>query len=307
MSQSAQLRRTPRHTGRRRASALPARRYARSTAARGTTEVDFAKLSPTSNTTVLVTSQHPPRQYRTIAEQLLRAEHLHAEQVGFILPAESSAAQLRLHMAGDEFCANAAMALAALHASKQGQTGRVELFVEASGADQLLSCRVEPRDSGYRCQLDSPLPLSIEPYPSPGARSGTALVRYADSVHLVIECAGHGQGLREHAEQAALQLGNSEGVSVAGVMLYDPARGALDPLINVPALGSLLWERSCGSGTAALGAYLAAKNRAPVCASVRQPGGTMDVEADYGSGTITGLRVAGHVAIVAEGRAYIHD
>lgn len=277
---------------------------------RGSTEVDFVKLSPTCNTTLLVTSRHPVRHYRAIAEQLLRAEHVHAEQVGFILPAESPEAQVRLHMAGDEFCANATMALAAFHAAMQGLDGPVELRLEASGAADLLDCRVERQDSGYRCQLASPLPIRIDPHPFPGAPSGApsgaAMVRYADAVHLVIECSGHDAVLRERAEQAAAQLGNSEGVSVVGVMLYDTVRGVLAPLINVPALGSLVWEGSCGSGTASLGAYLAAKTQAPVSAAVRQPGGTMHVQADYGSGKVTGLRVTGQVAIVAEGTAYIH-
>jgi diaminopimelate epimerase len=306
MSQPAQLRRPAHTAGRRRAPAVPVPGMPRHAMSRGTTEVDFVKLSPTCNTTLLVTSRHPVRQYRAIAEKLLRAEHVHAEQVGFILPAESPEAQVRLHMAGDEFCANATMALAALHAATQGLDGPVELRLEASGAADLLDCRVERQDSGYRCQLANPLPIRIDPYPFPGAPSGAAMVRYADAVHLVIECSGRDAVLRERAEQAAAQLGNSEDVSVVGVMLYDPVLGELAPLINVPALGSLVWEGSCGSGTASLGAYLAAKAQAPVSAAVRQPGGTMHVQADYGCGKVTGLRVTGQVAIVAEGTAYVH-
>ncbi len=306
MSRPAPLRRPAHTAGRRRAHPVPAPGVPRHAMSRGTTEVDFVKLSPTRNTTLLVTSRHPVRQYRAIAEKLLRAEHVHAEQVGFILPAESPEAQVRLYMAGDEFCANATMALAALHAATQGLHGPVELRLEVSGAADLLDCRVERQAPGYRCQLASPLPIRIDPYPFPGAASGAAMVRYADAVHLVIECSGHDPVLRERAEQAAVHLGDSEDVSVVGVMLYDPVRSELAPLINVPALGSLVWEGSCGSGTASLGAYLAAKAQAPVSAAVRQPGGTMHVQADYGCGKVTGLRVAGQVAIVAEGTAYIH-
>jgi diaminopimelate epimerase len=47
-------------------------------------EIDFVKLSPTQNMTVLVRSRHPVREYRTIAAELLSAGHVHAEQVGFI-------------------------------------------------------------------------------------------------------------------------------------------------------------------------------------------------------------------------------
>lgn len=306
MSQPARLRRLAHTADPRRAHAVPAPGRPHHAMSRGTTEVDFVKLSPTCNTTLLVTSRHPVRHYRSIADQLLRAEHVHAEQVGFIQPAQSPEAQVRLHMAGDEFCANATMALAALHVATQGLDGPLELRLETSGSADLLECRVERQGSGYRCELAGPLPIRIDPHPFPGAVLGAALVRYADAVHLVIECSGHDQALRERAEQAAAQLGHSEGVSVVGVMLYDPERGELAPLINVPALGSLVWEGSCGSGTASLGTYLATKAQAPVSAAVRQPGGTMQVHADYDSGKVTGLRVAGQVAIVAEGTAYIH-
>ncbi|MGO2480865.1 hypothetical protein [Glutamicibacter sp. BW77] len=306
MSQPAQLSRPAHGAGGFRAHAVSTAGRSHHAKSQDTLEVDFVKLSPTCNTTVLVTSRHPTSQYRSIADQLLRAEHVHAEQVGFVLPAVSSQAQVRLHMAGNEFCVNATLALAALHTATQHLPGPAELRLETSGSADLLDCRVERRNSGYSCQLDGPLPVRIEPYRFPGSAERTSMVRYAVAVHLVIECSAHDQALRERAEQAAVQLGRSEAVSVVGVMLYDPVRGELAPLINVPALGSLVWEGSCGSGTASLGAYLAAKAQAPVSIAVRQPGGTMHVQADYERGKVTGLRVAGQVTIVAEGTAYIH-
>ena len=47
----------------------------------------------------------------------------------------------------------------------------------------------------------------------------------------------------------------------------------------VPAAGTLCWEHSCASGTTAVGAYLAAK-AGPASLSLKQPGGTLTVEAD---------------------------
>ncbi|KWR70513.1 hypothetical protein RN04_12625 [Arthrobacter sp. W1] len=273
--------------------------------ARWATEVEFAKLSPASNTTVLVTSRHPEAHYHSIADRLLRAEHVHAEQVGFILPPSSPKADARLHMAGGEFCANAALSLAALHAARRAGLGPLELLIEVSGAIEPLSCRVEPAGTAYRCQLEIPWSLRIDPYPFPGV-ADAGLVRFADAVHLVAECDGSDPQLRKRAQQQALELGAREAVSVVGIMLYDPARGQLAPLVSVPALGSLVWEGSCGSGSAALGAYLAAKTGAPVKASVKQPGGTVQVHADCGTGA-TALQICTEVSIVAEGTAYIHD
>ncbi|TQL67636.1 diaminopimelate epimerase [Nocardioides albertanoniae] len=277
--------------------------------ARDTAAVEFVKLSPTSNTTLLVTSRHAPDAYRPIATQLLSATHVHAEQVGFVTTPSISAAQVRLHMAGDEFCGNASMALAVLTAAEHGLAvgKRTEIALEASGTDRALACRVEHQHDGYRCDLAVPAPSRVEAYPFSGASEGrSALVRYPDAVHLVVECDRPGPEMRERAEVMAAYLGATEGVSVVGVMLYDPLRRELAPLVNVPALGTMVWERSCGSGTAALGAYLATRAGGPVRTSVHQPGGRMHVWADLGPTGVTGLRIGGHVGIVAEGTAYVH-
>ncbi len=67
----------------------------------------------------------------------------------------------------------------------------------------------------------------------------------------------------------------------------------------------MIWERGCGSGTAAVGAYLAWKNRKAVSVELQQPGGKMRAEAGYQDGVIPALYIAGHVSIVAEGIAFL--
>ncbi|WP_460752506.1 hypothetical protein [Myceligenerans cantabricum] len=277
--------------------------------ARAATEVDFVKLSPTQNMTVLVTSTHALADYRAIAAQILSAGHLQAEQVGFVRGATTTEAQARLHMAGDEFCGNACMALAVLIAAEREPAvgDRTDVVLEASGAEGPLTCRVERQDASYRCELTMPLPGPIEPYLFPGVGAGrSALVRYPDVVHLVVESGRHDQALRERAQEVAVRLAATAGVPVVGVMLYDPHRQELAPLVAVPSLDSMVWERSCGSGTASVGAYLAATSRVPVRTCVHQPGGTMHVRADHGSRGVTDLRICGQVQVVAEGTAYVH-
>ncbi|WP_313811465.1 hypothetical protein [Glutamicibacter sp.] len=268
--------------------------------------MEFVKLNPTSNSTVLVTSRHPVQHYQTIAEQLLRVEHLHAEQIGFVLPPESDQAHLRLIMAGGEYCVNACMALAALHASARSNVASLDLVLEASGTNEPTSCRVEPTAMGFRCRMGIASPLQIEPYPFPTQHGGSSLVKFHDSVHLVVEAPAITQTLRRHALATAQRLAASEAASVIGVMLYNPTENAIVPLVNVPAVGSMIWEGSCGSGTAALGAFLAARCRQSVSLSVRQPGGSLHVAASYRAGAVTDLQVTGEVTIVAEGKAYVH-
>jgi histidine racemase len=274
-----------------------------------TTAVDFVKLSPTQNTTVLVRSRHPAWEYRRIAAELLTVGHVHAEQVGFVEAPASVTAQARLHMAGDEFCGNACMALAALTVAERdpGADDPSDVVLEVSGAEGLVTCRVQRQDADYYCRLAMPLPTRIEPSPVPDLGTGrSALVRYPGSVHLVVEADPLDEQTRQRAQAVATRMGETAGVPLVGVMLYDPERRELAPLVNVPALGSVVWERSCGSGMAALGAYLAANVGGPVRTSAHQPGGTMHVEADHDAGGVTGLRIGGRVGIVAEGTAYVH-
>jgi len=272
----------------------------------GARPIEFVKLSPASNTTLLVTSRHAKSQYPSIARQLMRTEHVHAEQVGFVLPPRAPSAQTRLHMAGDELCANACMSLAALHAATSTGRGKLSLRIETSGAEQPLHSTAQRLEAGYRCQLQLPLPQQIEPYPLSGA-AGCALVRYPDAVHLIIECQASDRAERHRARRLALEMASTQGTSVIGIMLSDPSRGELAPLVNVPALGSLVWESSCGSGTAALGAYLAAQAGSDIAAEIKQPGGTMHVKARCSEAAITDLWISTDIQIVAQGTAYIHD
>jgi diaminopimelate epimerase len=169
-----------------------------------------------------------------------------------------------------------------------------------------VSCHVERLETGFACLLTVPAPTAVEAYSFPGGAHHSALVHYPDAAHLVVECPRPDQALRQHAEEVAVHLGATHQVSVVAVLLYDRDQQALTPLVRVPALGSMVWERSCGSGTASIGAYLASRERTSVRATVRQPGGTMQVRADHGAHGVRDLHIGGRVRIIAEGRAYIH-
>jgi diaminopimelate epimerase len=275
----------------------------------GTREIDFVKVSPTQNMTLLVRSEHPVEEYRGIATAIMSAGHVYAEQVGFVRKPTSPDADAGLHMAAGEFCGNACMALAAVSASEDGlcATGPTDVVLEASGAEDVVRCRVERRYPDYFCEIAVPLPRRVEPWTAAGrADAGSALVLYEDSLHVVIEVDRVDQETRDRAQATALRLGESWSVPLIGVMVYEPRRKRLTPLVHIPSLDCMVWERSCGSGTGSLGAYLALKERGPVATDVTQPGGTMHVTANCEHGRLAELTVAGSVRIVADGKAYVH-
>ncbi|MFD1846702.1 opine metallophore biosynthesis dehydrogenase [Arthrobacter flavus] len=183
------------------------------------------KLSPTQNMTLLVRTEHPVGEYLDIATAIMSVRHVHAEQVGFIQEPVLPGVDAHLHMAADEFCGNACMALATLVASRQGlpNDGQTEIVLEASGARDPIRCRVERRSPDYYCQIPMPLPLRVEPYPVECQDGGcSAVVLYENSVHVVIEAERLDQETQDWAEVLARQLEKTWNVPLIGVLLYSP-------------------------------------------------------------------------------------
>ena len=106
---------------------------------------------------------------------------------------------------------------------------------------------------------------------------------------------------RETAEALAPEWCRILGADALGMLFLSPDRKTLRPLVFVPAAGTLCWETSCASGTAAAGAWLAAEEGRPVSLSLAQPGGTLTISADP-NGT---LRLTGTTRIVLRGAADI--
>ncbi len=243
--------------------------------------------------TVLILSPVPRGEQPAVAAALMGYESVHAEQAGFFEPATIPGARARLQMAGGEFCGNAAMSLAAWLAREGGVTDG-EIPLEISGAAEIVRCRVRLAEDGiYRCALGMPLPATLE------TACGFPVVRLPGIAHAIVE------GADVDAESLVRRIADATNEEAAGVILLSPTDLAMRPLVYVPAAGSMVWERGCGSGTAAVGAYLALKRGADVDLSIRQPGGVITVRAACGDGKIAALAIEGGVRIVAEGIAHI--
>jgi Diaminopimelate epimerase len=272
-------------------------------------EIDFVKVNPTQNMTILVKSRHPMEEYIPIASRLMSYDSVYAEQVGFISNPSKQGADARLQMAGGEFCGNACMAMAAYLAVENGlqPDAILEISLESSGSDRLVACRVSKVKEKYSCQVTMPLPNKVEQksVQYEGEDLSIAIVRYDNFFHIVIEVESFSSAWRQKAEGLARLLGITLGSNLIGVLLFEPKSDTMAPLIYLPELDSMVWEKGCGSGTASLGAYLCWKNKSAITSRVAQPGGTILVEADCCEQEITSLIIEGVVGIVAQGRAYI--
>ena len=238
-------------------------------------ELDYVLMDPTGNRTVLVRTPVPISGQADCARALLDAEPT-GEQVGFLSPG-ADGADAALRMAGGEFCGNATMSAAALRCAELGAE-HADLRIRVSGARSLVRVELNARGDGvWDCTETMPRPASpeIAELTLDGEAYRLPLLRFEGIAHLILP----GGTDRALAERAAPRWCAALGADALGLMLLDEEAGQLTPLVYVPGADTLCWERSCASGSAAVGAYLAWKRGASADAALTQPGGVLRVSA----------------------------
>lgn len=264
-------------------------------------EISYATLEPTYNTTLLVRTEVPRSAQASVAQLLLRSNP-QAEQVGFIEVPSTRGARARLQMMGGEFCGNATMSLAALLAFEDGLAPgtTAELPLEASGSSGVLSCRIQMGTDSCLGTVDMPLPERIENVDLVvGDQSlSCPAVFFPGIVHCIVPA---DKLTRSQAEEAAALLCAAQKADAAGIMLFDEAALSMSPLVHVSATHTAVWERGCGSGSAAVGCYLAHRTGAPYTIALQQPGGIIEVRAGWQNGRVHALSITGEVHMGASG------
>lgn len=266
-------------------------------------KIDYIKLSPTGNITVLVTSPVPRAQQPAVAAALLAPDSVGGEQVGFVEAPSDPKAAARLQMMGGEFCGNASMALGAVLAREANlPEGRVRsLRLEVSGADAPVSCVAFRQEDVWQGTVRMPLPTQIEQIdlPADGEMIRAPLVRMPGIAHLIIPA---GIGLTEESLRRWLPEWNRLiGADALGALLWNAPSSFINPIVYVPSAGTLVREHGCGSGTAAVGSWLATAAGQTYEASIRQPGGEILVRAAMRDGRLFALSIHGEVRFMDEG------
>ena len=240
--------------------------------------IRYFLIDPTKNITALATSPVSPERYREAAEKIMQKEPS-CEQVGFVYRGENG--DLCLDMAGGEFCGNASMSAAALFCAKAGllpgQSREVSLRV--SGADAAVPVRVTAKSAAdFACAVTMPQPTRIaeERLSFNETTYSLPVVYFPGIAHIIAPETLLPRGAAEEAIKGWCADLNVKGL---GLMLLSEEKQTLTPLVYIPAAGTLFWESSCASGSAAVGAWLSQRQNAPVTVSIRQPGGTLEISA----------------------------
>jgi len=258
-------------------------------------DIDFIKVDPAQNMTVLVKSHHERALYKDISKKLMQYNNVYAEQVGFIEPAEKAGAWARLHMMGGEFCGNAAASLAVVAARdrglKEGLTHSIPL--EVSGAEDIVNCEVTMNGRLCICKIEMPTPTV-----------DGEIIRFPGIAHVIVNA-------REVPPDDDLIIGkmiesllHEVKEEALGLMIFDEEKQFLTPVVYVKDIGVPIRERSCASGAAAIGARAAYRAHGDIELSVNQPGGVITVIAKESADRIR-IWIKTNIRIAAEGTAFI--
>ena len=219
-------------------------------------ELSYTVFDPTGNITVLVETPVPAAEQPRAASALMAREPL-CEQVCFRMP-DTPGADITVRLAGGEFCGNASMSAAAQLCAERGWT-RAAVSVAIG-------------ESCWRCAVTMPRALRV------GEAFGLPLVELPGISHLIVRT----PMARATAESSIRGWCRALGASALGLMLLDEERQRLEALVYVPQADTLCWERSCASGTAAVGVWAGPGT----ALSLTEPGGVLTVRTAI-DGTVT--------------------
>ncbi|GFN34526.1 diaminopimelate epimerase [Tepidimicrobium xylanilyticum] len=269
----------------------------------------YVKVNPVENMTIFVLDPVPRKFHMKIANKLMSYNNIHGEQVGFI---EREQDLIRLQMMGGEFCGNASRSLAAFIVYSQYPNIKkidqvYEVTIKTSGIEGIITCKVTPTEKGnsFFSEINMPLPLLIKEFHFKEGNNSIKSIKVSlpGIIHFIVD-ANKVQDKDSFFKVIKNEMDKEE-YDAFGIMYYDRESNFLTPLVYVKNTDSLFWERSCASGTAALGAALAYESESSISKEIQQPGGSLEISIDWKSNNIDSIKLDGLVEIVSEGIAYL--
>ncbi|GHV41758.1 diaminopimelate epimerase [Spirochaetia bacterium] len=261
--------------------------------------VEIVIADPAKNITILVLDRIDSAPARAeAARRLLADPSLKAEQVGFVIVPDGAHTKWRLEMMGGEFCGNAARSFGLFVARETGLKGRHTVMIEISGMQKSLPVHVDT-EAG-RAEVEIPRPLAQGSLNFEG-RSFPVFV-FEGITHVIAPGLKPEPAAAERdtffAIKALIEKGVQNHFDALGVMFYDTQNQFLRPAVYVAATDSLVFESSCGSGSAALACWKTAALRdGDGRCDVAQSGGIIEVRVSKHEGEISSITIGGPVGL----------
>lgn len=243
-------------------------------------ELDFIKASPSQNTTVFVTSFCPRDAYTEVAEKIMSYEYLQAEQVGFLVAPKNKNSIIGLDMAGGEFCGNAALSVAA-YILYRDLCKNEEFFIEVSGESLPIKCFVKKKSHNiYYSKVEIPPAVSSEDisFKINDTLMVGSLVELKGIAHIVLDYWPSNDVFEQIIKKVEAMEIVTDAIGIIPYKKIDDKIFEIKPYVYVKGIDRGVFERGCGSGSLALGIYLAREKGVTGEIVVQQPGGTITVE-----------------------------
>ena len=253
------------------------------------------KADPAKNITVFVLeSITDPEERRACARSILLDKQLGAEQVGFVIPPSSADSLWRLQMAGGEFCGNASRSFGLYVARQKGLRGSASVSVSVSGAEKPVLVDVDIDKNLAKAEM--PKPLSVESLGFRGQSYG--MVVFEGITHVIAPDTEPGEGISFQIKKAAEKKHAEKFPSALGVMFFSAKNNFMVPVVHVGTVDTVIFESSCGSGSAALGAWLSRDQSDGIFQYlINQPGGVIETEVVKQNGEITRITIGGRIEL----------
>ncbi|MEA3422565.1 MAG: diaminopimelate epimerase [Bacillota bacterium] len=274
-------------------------------------KLNFIKVNPSENMTVFIMDPVPRDKHVEISNKIMNYNNIHAEQVGFVEKGTNNG-QIRLQMMGGEFCGNASRALASIlvlkkHSSVDHSNNKAIVPLEVSGTEDIHHLEVIPTESEttFISSIEMPLHSNIEDicinYNDYVYKA--SLITFSGIMHIIVD----DENIASKHDFFINAINTLEYLDydALGIMFLNEEKSFITPLVYVKATDSIVWERSCGSGTAAVGIFLSYKNKKNIDAVITQPGGELKIITKWENNAVTEATLSGIVSIVAEGVLYL--
>lgn len=234
-------------------------------------KIKYVLMDPTKNITALVIDDVPIDTYKEVAQSIMKNEPL-VEQVGFITIDKND--NISLRMAGDEFCGNATMSVAAYHSMKTN-VSEEKIKISVYGISDPIEVDIkEKSNSIWEGLVQMPKPTAIKDVEN--GQDSFPVVFFPNIAHVIVEISDEKELINIQKEDVNKKIKEWQKIldmPAVGIMYYDKILSSITPIVYVKSVDTVFWESSCASGTVAVGAYLSHKGKDKININVLEPCG----------------------------------
>ncbi|MDR1439241.1 MAG: hypothetical protein LBJ10_04300 [Clostridiales bacterium] len=201
------------------------------------------------------------------------------------------------------------------YAGGRGAASRAaqKIGIEVSGSREPLIARINgfsPTQGRCGVTIEMPLPEKLA-HGASKALGKYSVVGFSGISHLILwerPPSAAWQTVAKYSLDPALSLLRNHHLPTDcyGVLFCDMERRRMTPLVSVEAIGSMVWEGSCGSGTIAVASALACQFQGSMKnLAIEQPGGRLVADVIWRQGGLSAAYLSGDIGVVATGTLFV--